>query len=106
MATPVAAIERISLDDAVLRAFCRRYAVRALSLYGSVLRDDFRLDSDVDMLVEFQPGQTPSLFRFGEMAQDLEEMIGRQVDLKTLAFFPERIRQSVLETAQPLYAAD
>jgi predicted nucleotidyltransferase len=97
---------RVRLDPEILRDFCRRHHVRRLSLYGSVLRPDFRPDSDVDVLVEFEPGRTPGLFKLGGMLLDLQELIGRAVDLKTPGDFPERLRDDVLATAQTLYASD
>jgi uncharacterized protein len=95
----------VQLDPDVLREFCRRNHIRRLSLYGSVLRPDFRPDGDVDIMVEFEDGHTPGLFKLGGMLLDLEELIGREVDLKTPGDFPERLRAGVLATAEPLYAA-
>ena len=97
---------RVHLDPGALHDFCRHNHVRRLSLYGSVLRPDFRPDSDVDVMVEFEPGHTPGLFQLGGMLLDLQELIGRDVDLKTPGDFPERLRGGVLATAQTLYAAD
>ena len=62
--------------------FCRRHHICKLAVFGSVLREDFRPDSDVDVLVEFEPGHTPGLAFFG-MQQELSELLGRQVDLNT-----------------------
>jgi len=79
---------RIDIDRERVAEFCRRHHIRGLSLFGSVLRDDFRPDSDVDVLVEFEPGHVPGL-AFFDMERELSEIIGRKVDLVT--------RQSVQE---------
>ena len=97
---------RIQIDPVVLREFCRRRHISKLALYGSVLRADFRPDSDVDVLVEFEPGHTPGLITLGGIALELDELVGREVDLKTPGDFPIHLRRQVLETAEPLYAAD
>jgi uncharacterized protein len=93
----------INLPLDQIEAFCRRHPIRKLSLFGSVLRDDFTDQSDVDFLVEFLPDRTPGLFRFIGMQNELEAMLGREVDLRTLDNFPERLRPRVLETAELLY---
>ena len=98
--------ERVGITPEALRGFCRRNHIRRLSLYGSVLRPDFRADSDIDVLVEFEPDHTPGLLRLGGMMIDLQELLGRDVDLKTPGDFPTRLRDRVLATAQTLYAAD
>jgi len=93
----------IPLPLAQIEEFCRRYPIRKLSLFGSVLRDDFTEKSDVDILVEFMPDGTPGLFRFIGMQDELEEMFGRKVDLRTIANFPVRMQPHILETSEPLY---
>ena len=100
------AASRVRTDPAVIRALCRQYHVRRLSLYGSVLREDFRSDSDVDFLAEFEAGARPTLFTLGAMLADLEDLIGREVDLKTPGDFPAGIREHVLAGAEALYAAE
>lgn len=97
---------RVRLDPANLQSFCRRHHIARLLLYGSVLRRDFRPDSDIDLLVEFEPGHTPGLFTLGGIALELDALIGREVDLKTPGDFPESVRDEVLATAEPLYAPD
>ena len=81
---------RVALDRGRLAAFCRRWGVTELALFGSVLRDDFGPDSDVDLLVAFAPGARPSLFDLVEMEAELAELVGRGVDLVT--------RRSVVES--------
>jgi predicted nucleotidyltransferase len=84
--------------------FCRRHHIRRLSLFGSVLRDDFRPDSDVDVLVEFEEGKTPGL-AFFSMGDELSEILGRQVDLNTKGGLSKYFRDEVLAEAQQLYVA-
>ena len=95
----------INVDEQAITAFCRRHGIRRLSLFGSVLRDDFSPSSDVDVLIEFPPGQTPSLLELGGMQVELSQMFGREVDLKTPGFLSPRIRQTVLHEAHVQYAA-
>ena len=79
--------------------FCRNNHIRRLALFGSVLRDDFGPDSDVDVLVEFEPGQTPGLRFFG-MEIELSEILGRKVDLNTPGFLSKYFRDEVLAEAE------
>ena len=85
-------------------AFCRRHHVRRLSLFGSILRDDFTPESDVDVLVEFEPGRTPGLAFFG-MQDGLSEMLGRKVDLNTPQCLSRYFRDEVLSEVEVLYDA-
>jgi predicted nucleotidyltransferase len=96
---------RISIDRDAISAFCRRHHIARLALFGSVLRDDFRADSDVDVLVEFQPGHVPGL-DFITIERELSQLLqGRRVDLVTPKFLNARIRDQVLTSAEPLYVA-
>jgi uncharacterized protein len=76
---------RIEIDQRRLAGFCRRNHIRRLALFGSVLRGDFRPDSDVDVLVEFESGHVPGL-RFFTLEKELSEILGREVDLNTPGF--------------------
>jgi uncharacterized protein len=78
-------IAQITIPPQRVAEFCRRHHIRRLALFGSVLREDFRPGSDVDVLVEFEPGYTPGLDFFG-METELSEVLGRNVDLNTPAF--------------------
>src|SRR5437899_3416747 len=84
--------------------FCRRHGIRRLSLFGSVLRDDFRPESDIDVLVEFEPGARTGL-RFFAMQDELASILGRRVDLNTAAFLGKQFRDEVLAEAQVQYDA-
>jgi uncharacterized protein len=96
---------QLTVDRAAIAAFCQRNHIARLALFGSVLRDDFRPDSDVDVLVEFQPGRTPGL-RLLTIERELSALLGgRRVDLVTPKFLNMRIREQVLRAADPLYVA-
>lgn len=95
----------ISIPQDKIDAFCRRHGVARLSLFGSVLRDDFGPESDVDVLAEFPPGATPSLLDLGGMLLELQEILGREVDLKTPGFLSHHFRQDVQRDSRTLYAA-
>lgn len=82
--------------------FCRRHHVRSFALFGSVLRDDFGPESDIDVLVEFDPGKTPGLGFFG-MQDELSEHFGRRVDLNTPGFLSRYFRDQVTAEAVSLY---
>jgi predicted nucleotidyltransferase len=93
------------VDRSAVQAFCGRHRIARLALFGSVLRDDFGPDSDVDVLVEFQPGHVPGL-SFVSMERELSALLqGRRVDLVTPKFLNVRIREQVLREAEPLYVA-
>ncbi|MEX0887623.1 MAG: nucleotidyltransferase family protein [Phycisphaeraceae bacterium] len=96
---------QIDIDRQVIADFCRRYGIKRLSLFGSVLREDFGPESDVDVLVEFEPGATPGYFTIGRMINELSDMFGRQVDLRTPEGVSRYFRREVLAAAEPLYAA-
>jgi uncharacterized protein len=95
---------RISIDRERLADFCRRNHIRRLALFGSVLRDDFRPESDVDVLVEFEPGHVPGL-RFFALERELSELLGRKVDLNTPGFLSSYFRDRVLADAEVQYVA-
>ena len=85
--------------------FCRRNHIRRLALFGSVLRDDFAPDSDVDVLVEFEPNARVGLLRLAGLEIELGELLGRQVDLNTPGFLSDSFRESVLGEAEVQYDA-
>ena len=95
----------VHIDRNRIGEFCRRHGIVKLSLFGSILRDDFRPDSDVDVLVEFAPESRVSLFDLGGMLVELSEILGRQVDLKTPGFIDDRILKQVRAEAEVLHAA-
>lgn len=89
-----------------LAEVCRRHGIRRLSLFGSVLRGTDRPDSDVDLLVEFQPGMTPGLLGLARIELDLSELLdGRKVDLRTPEDLSRYFRDEVIRAAEVQYAA-
>lgn len=93
----------IKIDMDALAALCKRYHVRELSLFGSVLRDDFRNDSDVDVLVEFEPGAPIGLFEYVDLRDELANLLARAVDLVEKPGLKPVIRDSVLASSEILY---
>ncbi len=86
-----------------LRQFCRRAGVRRMMLFGSVLRADFRPESDIDVLVEFEPGRTPGFFALHDMQEALSGIFGRKVDLRTPQDLSRYFRERVLSEAEVIY---
>lgn len=86
-----------------LEGFCEKYYIRKLSLFGSVLRPDFHAESDIDVLVEFAQGHVPGFITLGAMHVELEEILGRPVDIRTPASLSDYFRQDVMEQAQIQY---
>jgi len=95
---------RIRIPQEEIVKFCRRNKIRRLALFGSVLRDDFTPESDVDVLVEFEPGVRVGL-RFFALEQELSELLGRKVDLNTPGFLSKHFREEVQLQAEVLYDA-
>jgi predicted nucleotidyltransferase len=95
---------RLEIDQEAVAEFCRRHHVRRLALFGSVLREDFGPDSDVDVLVEFEPGYRVGLIRLAGMERELSEIVGRKVELRTPGDLSRYFRQEVLASAVEQYA--
>ncbi len=95
---------RLAVDEARIAAFCRRVGIRRLSVFGSALTDDFRPDSDVDVLVEFNPDRIPGLIGMAAMERELGSIIGRKVDLRTPEDLSRYFRRDVLAKAELHYA--
>jgi hypothetical protein len=87
-----------------LASFCRAHRIRKLSFYGSILRDDFGPDSDVDMLVEFEPGTKIGLLGMAGLELDLSRMVGRKLDLRTPQDLSRYFRNEVLANSVVQYA--
>ena len=97
--------KNIRLPADKVAEFCKRNRIRKLSLFGSALTDDFHPDSDVDLLVEFRPGSTPSLLDLARMERELSAILGgRKVDLRTFKELSRYFRDEVLSTASVQYA--
>ena len=96
----------IDIPKSEIEAFCRKWEIKELSLFGSVLRDDFRPDSDIDVLVSFEPDAPWDLFHLVDMRDELMALFGRDVDLveKEGLRNPFR-RRTILDTREVIYAA-
>ena len=92
--------KNINIPSDKVAEFCKGNRIRKLSLFGSALRDDFRPDSDIDLLVEFQTGAAPSLIDLARMERELSAMLGgRKVDLRTPNELSRYFRDQVISTA-------
>jgi hypothetical protein len=95
----------IDIPQERIAEFCRQNHIRRLALFGSILRDDFGPNSDVDVLIEFEPGQRVGLFRLTGIELALSELLGRKVDLNTAGFLSPYFRDEVLREARTFYVA-
>jgi uncharacterized protein len=96
---------KIGIPQDVLDDFCRRRLIRKLSLFGSVLRDDFGPESDVDVLVEFEPGAVVGYFELADMEAELSELLGRKADIRTPGELSRYFRNEVLAAAETQYVS-
>jgi len=96
---------QITVDHQQIAEFCRKHHIRKLAFFGSVLRNDFRPDSDVDVLVWFQPVHIPGLLRLMAMQHELTDLLGREVDLRTPDELSRLFRDEVVTEAEVQYAA-
>jgi predicted nucleotidyltransferase len=96
----------IAIPKEPLQDLCQRYHVQKLSLFGSVLRDDFGAESDVDFLVEFEKGKTPGYLGLAGMEIELTEMIGRKADVRTPNELSRYFRDRVVSGALPVYVCN
>jgi uncharacterized protein len=95
----------VEIDEEALALFRRAHGIRRLALFGSALGSRFREESDVDLLVEFEPGQVPGLIRLAAMELELEDLVGRNVEVRTLSDLSPYFRSEVASDARTLYAA-
>jgi predicted nucleotidyltransferase len=96
----------IAVDEAAIAAFCRDHRIVRLWFFGSVLRADFRADSDIDVLVDFEPDATLSFWDVVQIQEELADLLGRPVDLVERAALDNPFRrQQILETSRLVYAA-
>jgi uncharacterized protein len=98
-------VANISPPREEIAAFCRKNRIRRLALFGSVLRNDFGPESDIDVLVEFEPGHRLG-FAFVALQEELSRLLGRSVDLNTREDLSRYFRDEVECTAQPIYEAE
>lgn len=95
---------KIEIPRERIAEFCRKHHIRKLSFFGSVISEHFTQDSDVDVLVEFEPGQVIGLIRLSGIELELSEIIGRKVDMRTPADLSRYFREEVLSSAEIQYA--
>ena len=95
---------RIEIPKEKITEFCKRNHIRKLSLFGSVLHGNFRPESDIDLLVEFDPEHIPGFFKLAHMQRELSEIIGNKVDLRTPQELSKYFRDEVLSEAEVQYA--
>jgi len=96
---------QITIPKDQIASFCRERGIRRLSIFGSALGPDFKEDSDIDVLVEFEPGHIPGLFGIARYERELSAILGgRKVDLRTPEDLSRYFRQSVLDEAEVQYA--
>ena len=93
----------IDIPREKIAEFCRKNHIRRLALFGSILGDEFHPDSDIDLLVEFEPGQTPSLFKMAGLEIELTKLIGKKVDLRTPAELSRYFREEVINGSEVQY---
>ena len=98
--------DRIDVDKQLIVDFCARYHIRKLAFFGSVLTDDLRPDSDVDVLVEFEKDREPGLIALAGMEQELSSILGRKADMRTPEDLSRYFRDDVISTAEVQYAAE
>lgn len=97
---------RLPIEPETLEALCRRHSIKRLSLFGSTLKGTARPDSDIDLLVEFEPGHAPGLIALAGIEIELSELMGgRQVDLRTPGDLSRHFRDEVVRSAAAQYAA-
>ena len=96
--------QNIDIPKEAIAHFCQHWHITKLSLFGSVLRDDFRPDSDIDVLVEFQPAHIPGFLKLHRIQEELSTLLGnRKIDLVTPKFLNHRIRDRILSEAEVYY---
>ena len=96
-------LENLGISKERLAEFCQRHRIRKLSFFGSILRDDFTADSDIDVLVEFEPEARVGLIRLAGIELELSELLGRKVDLNTPGFLSPYFREEVLQESETHY---
>ena len=95
----------IRVDREKLAGFCRRHSIQKLAFFGSVLREDFKADSDVDVLVEFESDCKPGFMGLARMERELSEILGRKADMRTPQDLSRFFRDEVVASAEVQYAA-
>ncbi|HAS13518.1 MAG TPA: nucleotidyltransferase [Acidimicrobiaceae bacterium] len=97
--------EGVAVDDVRLCAFCTAHGIRSLRLFGSAVHGTLEPDSDIDLLVEFELGRTPGLLTIAQLELDLGDVVGREVDLRTIRDLSRHFREQVIAEARSVYGA-
>jgi predicted nucleotidyltransferase len=95
----------VDMPEEKIAEFCKRHHIRRLALFGSALREDFTPNSDVDVLVEFEPGTRVGMIRLAGIELELSRILGRKVDMNTPGFISKYYREEVLAEAEDQYVA-
>ena len=95
----------IDIPKDLIASFCQRNGIRRLSLFGSILRDDFSQASDIDLLVEFESGRVPGFLGMAHLEIELGKLLGRKIDLRTPAELSRSFREEIIREAVPQYVA-
>jgi uncharacterized protein len=98
-------LSKLHIPANAIQSFCQRHHIRKLSLFGSAVSNSFRLDSDVDILVEFETDHIPGLIRLSEMELELSELLSRKADLRTPEDLSRYFREEVMRKAEVQYVA-
>lgn len=98
--------QMVLIDREKVAEFCRRHHIRWMALFGSAIREDFRPESDADVLVEFEPAHTPGLLGMARLARELEALFDCPVDLRTPRDLSRYFREEVLREAEVIYAQE
>ena len=96
----------IEIPAETIKSFCKRHGIKKFSFFGSVLRDDFNAESDIDVLVEFESGQIVGFFKLSDMEMELSNILNRKVDLRTPNELSRYFRREVCESALVQYAQE
>jgi uncharacterized protein len=97
-------VGKLDIPMQAVAAICRKYRIRELSIFGSSLRDDFGPESDVDLLVDFEPDHGIGLIKYGQCQDELAEVLGRRVDLVQKSGLKALVKQTILDSARVVYA--
>jgi len=97
-------MDKLNIDNRAIKSFCVKHRIRRLALFGSILRKNFKSDSDIDVLVEFEPEAAVGLLLMAAMERELSSILGRKVDLRTPDDLSPYFRDDVISSAQVQYA--
>ena len=97
-------MDKLNIDNSAIKSFCIKHLIRRLAFFGSVLREEFHLNSDIDVLVEFEPEAVVGLLRMAAMERELSAILGRKVDLRTPDDLSPYFRDEIISSAQVQYA--